>query len=182
MDVRDGLSRKLSAKVLMLLSCGVGEDSWESLGLQGDQISQSKRKSTLNIHWKDWCWSWSSNSLATWCEELTHWERPWCWERLKAGREGMTEDEVVGWHHQLDGHEFEQAPGVGDGHGSLVYHNPWGCKESDMTEWLNWTEFPWQTLSPLEAVMGFIIGQSGHLSKCIVFSGGSAMFEGDLGI
>ena len=39
----------------------------------------------LNIHWKDWCWSWSSNTLATWCEELTHWKRPWCCERLKAG-------------------------------------------------------------------------------------------------
>ena len=44
--------------------------------------------STLNIHWKDWCWKWSSNTLATWCEELTHWKRPWCWERLKAGGEG----------------------------------------------------------------------------------------------
>ena len=43
------------------------------------------KKSTLNIHWKDWCWSWSSNTLATWCEELTHWKRPWFWERLKAG-------------------------------------------------------------------------------------------------
>ena len=50
---------------LMLLNCGVGEDSWESLGLQGDQTSPSKRKSVLNIHWKDWCWSWSSNTLAT---------------------------------------------------------------------------------------------------------------------
>ena len=46
------------------------------------------RKSVLNIHWKDWCWSWSSNTLATWCEELTHLKRPWCWERLKAGGEG----------------------------------------------------------------------------------------------
>ena len=45
-------------------------------------------KSTLNIHWKDWCQSWSSNTLATWWEELTHWKRPWCWERLKAGEEG----------------------------------------------------------------------------------------------
>ena len=44
-----------------------------------------KRKSVLNIHWKDWCWSWNSNTLATWCEELTHWKRPWCCERLKAG-------------------------------------------------------------------------------------------------
>ena len=40
------------------------------------------------IHWKDWCWSWNSNTLATWCDELTHWKRPWCWERLKAGWEG----------------------------------------------------------------------------------------------
>ena len=46
------------------------------------------KKLVLNIHWKDWCWSWNSNTLATWCEELTHWKRPWCWERLKAGREG----------------------------------------------------------------------------------------------
>ena len=45
-------------------------------------------KSVLNIHWKDWCWSWNSNTLATWCEELTHWKRPWYWERLKAEGEG----------------------------------------------------------------------------------------------
>ena len=72
----------------MLLNCGVEEDSWGSFGLQGDQTGQSWRKSVLNIHWKDWCWSWNSNSLATWCEELTHWKRLRCWERLKAGREG----------------------------------------------------------------------------------------------
>ena len=72
----------------MVLNCGVGEDSWESLGQQGDQTSQSWRKSVLNIHWKDWCWSCSSNTLATWCEELTQWKRPWCWERLKVGGEG----------------------------------------------------------------------------------------------
>ena len=52
----------------------------------------------------------------------------------------MTEDEMIGWHHQLDGHEFEQAPGVGDGQGSLVCCSPWGCKQSDTTERLNWTE------------------------------------------
>ena len=40
------------------------------------------------IHWQDWCWSWKSNTLATWCKELTPWKRPWCWERLKAGGEG----------------------------------------------------------------------------------------------
>ena len=56
----------------MLLNCGVGEDSWKSLGLQGDSTSPSWRKSVLNVYWKDWCWSWNSNTLATWCEELTH--------------------------------------------------------------------------------------------------------------
>ena len=53
---------------------------------------------------------------------------------------GKTEDEMVGWHHQLNGHEFEQAPGVGDGQGSLAWCSKWGCKESDTTEQLNWTE------------------------------------------
>ena len=49
-------------------------------------------KSILNILWKKWWWNWSSNTLAIWCEELTHWKRFWCWERLRAGGEG-------GWHH-----------------------------------------------------------------------------------
>ena len=52
----------------------------------------------------------------------------------------MSEDEMVGWHDQLDGHEFEQAPGIGDGQGSLVCCDSWGHKESDMTEQLNGTE------------------------------------------
>ena len=55
----------------------------------------------------------------------------------------MTEDEMVGWHHRLDAHEFEQALGVGDGQGSLVCCSPRGYKESDMTEWLNCTELKW---------------------------------------
>ena len=50
---------------------------------------------------------------------------------------GTTEDEMVGWHHWLNGHEFKQAPGDGEGQGSLACCSPWGCKESDMTEWLN---------------------------------------------
>ena len=59
----------------------------ESLGLQGDPTSQSQRKSVLNIHWKDW--SWSFNALATQCKEQTHWKRLWCWKGLKArGEEG----------------------------------------------------------------------------------------------
>ena len=57
-----------------------------------------------------------------WPPDAKNWltgKRLWCWERLKAGGEGMTEDEMVGWHHRLDGHEFEQVPRVGDGQGGL---------------------------------------------------------------
>ena len=54
---------------------------------------------------------------------------------------GTTEDEMIGWHHRLNGHEFESTLGVGDGQGSLACYSPWGCKESDMTEQLNWTDF-----------------------------------------
>ena len=60
---------------------------------------------TLNIHWKNWCWSWSSSTLAIWWEELTRWKRPWYWEKLRAGGVGVTEDEMV-WWHQLNAHEF----------------------------------------------------------------------------
>ena len=66
-------------------------------------------------------------------------------KNLDAGKDwrleekGMTEDKMVGWHYQLNGHEFEQAPQVGHGQGSLVCCSPWGHKDLDMTEWLNWT-------------------------------------------
>ena len=61
--------------------------------LQGDPASPSWRRSVLSVYWKDWCWSWNSNTLATWCKELTHLKRPWCWERLKVGGEG----DARGW-------------------------------------------------------------------------------------
>ena len=129
----------------MLLNCGVGEDSWESLGLQGDPTSPSSRKSVLNIHWKDWCWSWNSNTLATWCDELTHLKRPWCRERLKAG-EG--DDRV--WDGCMASPSQRAWVWVNSGSwwwtGCLVCCSPWGCKESDMTEQLNWTELNWSEL------------------------------------
>ena len=70
------------------------------------------------------------------------------WKDPDAGKDwgqeekGMTEDEMVGWYHQFDGHEFEQAPGVGDGQWGLACCNPWGHKESDTTERLNWDITP----------------------------------------
>jgi len=95
---------------------------WKSLESPLDckeiQPVNPTKKSTLNIHWSHWCWNWSSNTLATWCKELTLWKRPWCWERLKAKGEGdnrehdgkeTTENMMVGWHHRLDRHGFEQA-------------------------------------------------------------------------
>ena len=97
------------------------------------RVSWMARRSSLsilkeinpNIHWKDWCWSWSSNTLATWCKEPTHWKRPWCWERLKAGGVGLAEDEMVGWHHWLSGHESEQTPGDSKGQRRLACCTPW---------------------------------------------------------
>ena len=100
MDVRDGTIKKAECWRIDALNCGIGEDSWESLQLQGDPTSPSWRRSVLGVHWKDWCWSRNSNILATWCKELTHLRRPWCWERLRAGGEG--DDRVWdGWMASL---------------------------------------------------------------------------------
>ena len=140
MDVRVGLWRKLSAQELILLNCGVGEDSWESLGLQGDPTSPFWRRSALGVHWKDWCWSWNSNTLATSCEELTHWKRFWCWEGLGAEGEGDNRG-WDGWMASLTRWTWVSVtPAVGVGQGGLACCDSWGRKESDTTERLNWTE------------------------------------------
>ena len=70
----------------MLLNCGVGKDSWESLGLQGDPTSPSQRRSVLGVHWKDWCWGWNSNILATWYEEVFSFEKTLMLGRIEGGR------------------------------------------------------------------------------------------------
>ena len=72
--------------------------------------------------------------LATWCEELTHWKRPWCWDGLGAGAEG-DDRRWDGWMASST-----QWTRVGDGQGGLACCNSWDCKQSDTTEWLNWTE------------------------------------------
>ena len=135
------------------------------------------KESVLNIHWRDWCWSWNSNILATSCEELTHWKRPWCWERLKVEEKGTTEDKMVGWHNQLDGHEVEQAAGVGVGQGGLVCCSPWGRKESDTTEQLNWTEhFPY-----LDITISVPSTRRGRILRIEVLSGHSLIRKAALG-
>ena len=140
MDVRVGLWRKLSAEELMLLNCGVGEDSRESLGLQGDPTSPFWRRLVLDVHWKDWCWKWNSSTLATSCEELTHWKRPSCWEVLGAGGEGddrgldgwMASPTLWTWVWVNSGSWWWTGrPGV------LWFM---GLQRSGHTEWLNWTQ------------------------------------------
>ena len=83
------------------------------------------------------CRSWSSNSLITWSEELTHSKRPWCWQRSKVRGEG----DDRGWDGWMASLTRWIWVWVGDGQGGLACCSPWGCKESDMTEWLNWTEW-----------------------------------------
>ena len=73
------------------------------------------RRLALGFLWKEWCYSWNSSTLATSCEELTHWKKLWCCEGWGQEEKGMTEDEMAGWHHQLDGDEFGWTLGVGDG-------------------------------------------------------------------
>ena len=73
-------------------------------------------------------------------KNLLIWKAPGAGKDWMQEEKGATEDEMVGWHHWLNGHDFEQAPGVGDGQGSLACCSLWDHKESDMTEQLNWTE------------------------------------------
>ena len=137
MDVWVGLWRRLSTEELMLLNCGVGEDSWESLGLQGDPTSPFWRRSAPGI-------SFEGMMLKLQLQSFGHFTRRVdSLEKTDAGRgwgqeeKGTTEDEMAGWYHWLDGRESEWTPGVGDGQGGLACCDSWGHKESDMTEWLN---------------------------------------------
>ena len=92
--------------------------------------------------------TWNSNTLATWCKEQTHWKRPQCWERLKVGGEGDNR----GWDGWKASPMWWTRVGVGDGQGSLVCCSPWGCKESNKTEELNWTD--WQPINNVVIVSG----------------------------
>ena len=138
MDVRVGLWRKLSTEELMLLNCGVGEESGESLGLQRDPTSLFWRRWTLGFLWKEDA---KAETPVLWPPNVKIWL---IGKDSDAGRDwgqvekGTTEDEMAGWHHRLDGCEFEWTLGVGDGQGGLACFNLWGRKESDTTEWLNW--------------------------------------------
>ena len=87
-----------------------------------------------------------TETLTLWPPDLKKWligKDPDAGKDWTQKGKGMTEDEMVGWQHQLNGHDFEQTPGGGDGQGGLACYSRWGCKESVMTEWLNWTDLDW---------------------------------------
>ena len=130
----------MQVEELMLLNCGVGEDSWESLGLQGDPTSPFWRRSAQDFFERNDA---KADTPVLWLPHAKSWligkdsdaGRDWGQEE-----KGMTEDEMAGWHHRLDGRESEWTPGDGDGQGGLACCDSGGGKESDTTGWLNWTE------------------------------------------
>ena len=93
------------------------------------------KESTLKMHWKDWCWSWSSNTLTTCCKGRLIGKDPDSGKDWGQEEKGETEDEMVGWHHWLDGHEFKQTLRNGEGQGSLGATVHWVTKS---LTWLNW--------------------------------------------
>ena len=116
----------------------VGRDSWESLTTARVSNQSILKEISPEYSWKVWCWSWNFNTLTTWCEEPTHWKRPWCWEILKVGGEGDDRG-LDGWMASPMWWTWVWiGSGSGDGQGSLASCSRWGRKESDMTERLNW--------------------------------------------
>ena len=143
MDVRVGLWRKLSAEELMLLNCGVGEDS---------RVPWTARRSNPGHPKGDQSWvligrtDVEAETTILWPPDAKSWL---IWKETDAGKDwgqeekGTTENEMAGWHHRLNGHEFGWTPGVDDGHGSLLCCDSWVQNKSDMTERVNWTELNW---------------------------------------
>ena len=141
MNVRGGLWRKLSAKELMLLNCGVGETHESPLDCKeiqpvhpnGDQswvfIGRTDVEAETPILWPPDAKSWLI------------WKDPDAGKDWEQEEKETTEEEIVGWHHWHDGHGFGWTLEVGDGQGGLVCCGSWGHKESDMAERLNWTEY-----------------------------------------
>ena len=120
----------------MLLNCGVGEDSWES----ARRSNQSMLKGISPEYLLEGLMLKTDEISILWPPDVKSWV---IWKDPDAGKDWrreekwVTEDEMAGWHHRLDGHQFEQALGDGDGQGSLGCCSPWGLKESDTTERLN---------------------------------------------
>ena len=135
MDVRVEIEWKLSAEELMLLNCGVEVDSWEFLAC----------KEILPVHPKvDHSWVFIGRTDAEaetpilWRPDVKNWllgKDPDAGKDWRQEEKGTTVDEMAGWHHRLNRHEFESTPGVGDGQGSLACFSPWGCSLTRLKDW-----------------------------------------------
>ena len=136
MDVRVGLWRRLITEELILLNCDVGEERVPRTARRSNQSILKEISPGISLE---------GMMLKLKLQYFGHFMQSWLIGK-NSGRDwgqeekGTTEDEMVRWYHWLDGHEFEQAPGDGDGQGSLVCCSPRGRKELDTTERLNWTE------------------------------------------
>ena len=158
-----------------------GRITWWQIDMekvQGNQTCRSKWKSTLNILWKDWCWHWNFNTLATWCKVLTHWKRPWCWERLKVGGEG----DDRGWDGWME--SWTQWTWVSVNSGSWWWTERPGVLQSmglqrvrhDWVIELNWTELRLSSLvvsglgvsAPTPKAQGLISVQEWRFHKWFV--------------
>ena len=131
MDVRFG-PNKAECWRIGTLSCGAREDSWESLGQQGD-IQPLKPKGN-----QPWIFIGKTDAEATvfWPPDVKSWlpgKHPDAEKDWRQRKKGVTDDEMVGWHHWLNGHEFEHTLGNSEGQGNLACSSLWGCKELEMT-------------------------------------------------
>ena len=137
MDVRAGQWKRVSTEELMPSNCHAGEDSWEYLG------DSKKIKSVNSKRNQHWIFIGRIDAEAEapilWPPDVKYWligkdaDAGQDWRQEK----GLTEDEMVGWHHRLNGHEVEKILGDAEGQGSLVCCSPWSCKDLDTTAWLN---------------------------------------------
>ena len=130
MDVRAGMWRKLNAGIIDAFKLVLGKTL--EVHPKGDQswvfYGRTDAKAETPILWPPHVMSWLIGKDS---DARQHWGQE---------EKGTTEDEMAGWHHRLNAFEFGWTPGVGDGQGGLVCCGPWGCKELDTTERLNWTE------------------------------------------
>ena len=159
----------------MLSSCGV-EDSWEFFGLH--EIKPVNPKGN-----QPWIFTGGTDAEVEapilWSSDAKNWlirkdpDAGKDWRQEK----GMTEYEMVGWHHWLNRHEFEQTPGDGEGQGRLAFCSPWGHKELDTTERLNWTELRIGKHSTLLIFLFFFL-ESQFSPLCMYLCEGKYMVRG----
>ena len=152
----------------MLLNCAVGEDSWESIGPILKEINPDYSLEELMLKLK-------LQYFGHLTRRADSRKKPDAGKDWRQEEKGTTEDEMVGWHNQLDWHEFEQALGDGKGQGSLACCSPWGRNESDATERLNNNLFArlqltypsLRNLAPLSLSVFNLFGQS-HVTACLL--------------